>query len=78
MILKMVNLSLLDTDQYFEPFDFRETPAFKTEQYENGDEYSVFDDAGYSSSNFFLLLGPMLLIIPVFLAYAIIMELIQW
>ena len=68
MILKMCALEAVKLDFFFDLFDFRETTAFQTKE-ESGEEVSSYADAGYDSANFFLLLGPMVPMIIIFVIY---------
>ena len=68
MILKMCSLDFLQTDYIFEYlFDFQETEAFNKVANEEGEMTSKYPEAGYESSNFFLLLGPLFFIIILFI-----------
>ena len=80
MILKLcaMELKYFKLESFFENFNFRETEPFRTQTYANGEEYSKFADAGYESSNFFLLLGPLLLVIPTFLIFSVCKKLLQF
>lgn len=52
-------------------FEFRETKSFATKVNADGVEFSKYEQVGIDSTNFFLLLGPVLLAIPVFGIYYI-------
>ena len=78
MILKLCSFDFVKTEEIYKVFKFRETEAFQTKVSSSGEEYSKFADAGYDSANFFLLLGPILLFIPLFLLYAILMRIIRF
>ena len=67
-------------------FDFRETTAFQTravEDDENDDKddaemrISKFEEAGYDSTNFIMLLGPIFLIVMLFLMWNILLCLMK-
>ena len=62
----MLQISVVETDWFFDLFEFRETKSFNTETNPEGEETSKYEDVGIESSNFFLLLGAVLLVIPVF------------
>ena len=67
LILKMCSLEFIDTGFLQEyAFNFRETDSFGAKTDASGVSYSKFEDAGYETSIYFELLGPMLLIILVF------------
>ena len=60
MILKMCSLEFINTGWALEKmFSFRETVSINTEVDSNGEDVSKFADAGYDSSNFVELLGPV-------------------
>ena len=65
-ILALMSLEVVDTDSLFVSwFGFRETQLFALRTLENGEELSKFEDAGYDSSNFIQLLGPIFLLMVV-------------
>ena len=64
MILRLVSFDFFKTETIMNSiFYFRETNQFMTVVFENGEEFSVFAEAGYDSSNFWLMLGPLFMII---------------
>ena len=66
-ILRMCSLEFVDTSFLLEGlFNFRETKAFWTKVTSSGFEFSRFADAGYETAIFFELLGPILIIVIVF------------
>ena len=68
LILRMCSLEFIDTGILMEyVFNFRETLAFSSKENAAGENDSKFEDAGYDSIIYFELLGPMLLIILIFL-----------
>ena len=71
MILKMCSLDFMQTETLYEGFGFRETEVFNTEINFEGEEQSKYDSAGYDSSNFFLLIGPILIIVVSAIIYTI-------
>jgi len=77
-ILEMVSLDFVETDEVINAlFDYRETPIFMAED-RGGDELeSKFGDAGYDSSNYVLLLGPIFLIASAYLLFNILRCLAQ-
>ena len=71
----MCAMDLIDLKPVFKAvFNFRDTPIFVTQNYKDQEE-SRFDDAGYDSSNFFLLLGPILFIVPAYLIFLLVKKL---
>ena len=58
-------------------FNFRETEAFMTQTYINGEKKSSYADAGYESTNFVLNLSPLLMIVLAYLVYLIVKKLLQ-
>ena len=78
-ILKLSSLEFIDTSKFQQTvFDFRETKAFLTQITDAGLEFSKFADAGYESSIFFELLGPILLIVLLFATVQLIKLLTKW
>ena len=69
-ILKMCALEFIPKEKALEFFNFRETEPFNMRADSNGEESSKYDDAGYDSSNFFELIGPILIMIVLFILYA--------
>lgn len=65
-ILKMCSLEAVKFDFFFDLFDFRETNPFMS-VIKNGEEMSDYANAGYDSANFFLLLGPIVPLILIFI-----------
>ena len=62
----MLQISIVETDWFFDWFEFRETKSFNIEVNPEGEETSKYEDVGIESSNFFLLCGLLLLAIPAF------------
>lgn len=63
LTLKFCAMDFFQTEIAFEAiFDFRETKVFNEVNNERGEGYSKYAEAGYDSSNFFLLLGPLFFI----------------
>ena len=71
MILKLRSLDFMQTEEIYEVFGFRETEAFNSEANFEGEIESKYDNAGYDSSNFFLLIGPILLIVVSAIVYTV-------
>ena len=70
LILKMCSMDFFQTDSIFEElFNFRETEEFGKRENLDGEEYSKYPQAGYDSSNFFLLLGPLFFVIIAYLLF---------
>ena len=76
MILKLCSVDFANTDAFFEMFGFRETEAFQT-KVDFGLEHSRYDDAGYQSSIFFELLGPLLITVIVYTVIVVVIKLLQ-
>ena len=71
MIMKMCSADVTDTESLFKAvFGFRDTATFQSSKNVDGDEQSIYATAGYDSSIFFMLLGPLL---PMIILYAIVM-----
>ena len=69
-VMKLCAAEFISTDSAFEYiFEFRETEVFQSRINADGDEKSAYANAGYDSSIFFVLLGPIffILIFDVFL-----------
>ena len=64
----MCSLEAVKFDFFFDLFKFRETNPFMS-VIKNGEEVSDYANAGYDSANFFLLLGPIVPLILIFLNY---------
>ena len=77
MILRLVSLEVVQTEEYFSFFGFRETEPFKTKKDDEGEETSKYSDAGYESSNFFYLIGPILIMMVLFVFYSITKTILQ-
>ena len=78
MLMQLCAMDFLHTETIFNTlFKFRETPAFRTIEYANGEEKSSFADAGYESANFVLLTGPMILLIVAYLVYLLLKKLLR-
>ena len=78
LVLQLCSMDFFDTDSMFdEMFGFRETPAFQTIVFKDGSEKSGFADAGYDSSNFFQLIGPIFFFVVFFVVFVIVKKLIQ-
>ena len=76
MILQMCSLEFISTETAFEMIhSFRETRPFSSKIDETGEEVSKFAQAGYETSNFWQLLGPLFFIIVAF-ALAVVIKLI--
>ena len=72
MLLKLCSMEFFSTDELFDKmFDFRETEPYNTIVHANGDKESKYDDAGYETTIFFLLLGPIFFLVLIFLAYVL-------
>ena len=71
MILRMCSLDFIQTDKIFEVFKFRETKTFHTETSEAGEETSKWAEAGYDSSNFFLLMGAIVIFMALFVVISV-------
>ena len=77
MILKLCAMEFFDTDSIFDKmFHFRETPAFQTKMFENGEEKSGYADAGYESANFFLNIGPIFFLVIFYAVYVLLKKLL--
>ena len=69
-ILKLCALDFMQTDKiYAFLFDFRETDAFDLIPDEDGEKNSKWKQTGFESSNFILLLGPVYIIVHVYLIF---------
>ena len=78
-ILALMSLEVIDTDSMFVAvFGFRETQMFAVKVLENGDEVSKFEEAGYDSSNFIQLLGPIFILIIITALFAPIKAFLKW
>ena len=67
MILRLVAFDFIHTEEIFEGmFHFRETRWFMTKTFESGEQVSKFAEAGYDSTNYWLMLGPLFFIILFF------------
>lgn len=76
MILKLCSMQFVQTDDILnDTFGFRETEAFSKIKFESGEEISRYEDAGYESTIFLLLLGPICFI-AVFFFVAIVFKFI--
>ena len=65
-IMKLTSMDVVDTDEYFTKlFGFRETIAFQSKM-KDGEEMSLYANAGYDSAIFFMLLGPILVMIVLY------------
>lgn len=62
----MCSLEAVKFDFFFDLFKFRETNPFMS-VIKNGEEVSDYANAGYDSANFFLLLGPIVPLILIFI-----------
>ena len=63
MILKLCALDFFNSEKYIDMlFDFRETDVYDSQLDSVGDETSKFNEAGYESSIFIELLGPVFFI----------------
>ena len=60
----------------FDWFEFRETRIFRS-QIEYGVEFSKYSEAGYDSSNFFLLLGPLLIGVVLYIGFIILKKILS-
>ena len=70
-IMKLLAADFIDTDSAFEEiFGFRETSVFQSRINADGEEKSAYANAGYDSSIFFILLGPIFFLV---LLYALLM-----
>ena len=76
-ILQLAALDFIEIDQVLTFLEFRETEPFFQQSYDNGEQYSKFEDAGYESSVFFLNLGAIILVILIFIAYVIVKKIFQ-
>ena len=66
-IMKLCAADFYNTDDlYVEIFGFRETKVFKSKINSDGEEKSAYAIAGYDSSNYFVLLGPILFLIVLY------------
>ena len=69
-ILALMSFEIVDTDSFFASiFGFRETKVFASKTFENGDEISKFEAAGYDSSNFIQLLGPIFILMVIIIIF---------
>lgn len=67
-IWKMLALDILDSEYLLENlFGFRKTQVFMKEFDADGMSQSVFEDAGFDSSNFIILTGPVIILLLSFL-----------
>lgn len=67
MIMKLCAADFIDTDWVFiKVFGFRETRVFKSNINADGEEQSAFANAGYDSSVYFMLLGPIFFIVTIY------------
>ena len=71
MILKMLQIQAISVEGFYDLFNFRETKSFNTKINAEGEEVSKYEQAGIESSNFFLMMGPVLLMIPAFVIFYI-------
>ena len=79
MILRLCSLdfaSEIFVDDVIEIFDFKETESFQPEKNEKEDEEGEedelkYEEAGFEGSNFFELIGPILIIAVVFFFYSV-------
>ena len=63
-VMNLCAAEFIDTDSAFEfIFEFRETDVFQSRINADGDEKSAYANAGYDSSIFFVLLGPIFFIL---------------
>lgn len=78
MILQLCALQIVPVDDYInEIFHFpNETPAFQTTVYKDH-EKSKFADAGYDSSTFILLIGPIFFLILFYVIFVVLKKLLQ-
>ena len=69
-IAEMVSLEFIPVESLLETiFDFRDTKPFCLEENKDGESYSKFEDFGYDSANFIMLIGPSLLLLLAYLAF---------
>lgn len=70
-ILQTVSLEFISTEDFIDEMfgGFRETKPFMIRVDENGYEHSKFVDAGYDTSNFVMLLGPIFIIVVAYLSW---------
>lgn len=71
MILRMCSLDFIQTDKIFVIFNFRETKMFNTKTSKEGEETSKWAEAGYDSSNFFLLMGAIIIFMVLFVVISV-------
>ena len=71
MILRMCSLDFIPPDYVLSFFKFRETRPFNSISSAKGDRNSNFEEAGYESSNFFELLGAILILAVLFVVFVI-------
>ena len=63
-IMKLLAADFIDTDIAFDAmFGFRETGVFQSRINADGEEKSAYANAGYDSSIFFKLLGPIFFLV---------------
>ena len=71
MILRLVAFDFVHTEEIFdELFHFRETAWFMTIIFANGEKKSRFAEAGYDSSVYWVMLGPIFFIVLFFAFFA--------
>lgn len=71
MILGLCSLEFIPTDALMEYFYFHETEPYKSDVDGNDEERSKYFLAGYDSSNFIQLLGPMMIFIVLYILNSI-------
>ena len=72
-ILKMVQLDFIPVESYLTTiFNFRDTKPFFLEETLDGESYSKFEEVGYDSSNFIMLIGPIFFFLLAYLAFQIV------
>ena len=76
-VMKLTAFHFIDTDSVLTNiFGFRETMPFNSEVNSDGIEISTFANAGYDSSIFFMLLGPILFVVAFYAIYLMIKKLL--
>lgn len=78
MLLSLCSLEFIDTSEYLQMmFTFRETEAFGTKTFSDGTKEAKYADAGYESTIFLELLGPLFFMIIAMVAFMIVRKLLQ-
>lgn len=78
IIMQLCAMDVFDTDSIFiQIFGFRETKVFKSKLNSEGEEESAYANAGYDSSIYFMLLGPIFFIVLLYLFAVVIKTLMR-